>query len=69
MNVIKESMHHVGINVTEALVLKNFGQGADDSEAQLLPQGDGVFVGTDDKVVLYGKEAGAFCLSQTMPSH
>ena len=41
----KRFEHHVAIHEAEPGVVERLGQGADDGEAEFLPEGDGAFVG------------------------
>lgn len=66
---LQEPVHHEGIDQPERPVPEGLGQGADDPEAHLLPEGDGALVGAHHEVELQGEESGPARLLQRVLAH
>jgi hypothetical protein len=63
------SHHHVGIDEVKPGVPEGGREPADDGKAEVLPQPDGPFVGSDDEVELHGCEATGARLIERMRAH
>lgn len=62
-------MHHMGIDISQLLVVERLWECSDNRESQLLPQCDRTFIRADDEIELHCLKARLLCFNQAMLPH
>ena len=69
IGILQQLVHHVSIDIAQALVAKRLGQRADNRKPELLPQANGRPIGADHMVELHRQIAAAARFIQAVLPH